>query len=239
MKSRRPTGLNRTFCASAALSLTLGAAVLAMSAPARAADDDVPLDKKIFRGIMEGLGLQRDGEAINYQERAPLVIPPSRVLPPPEKSDAVVAKNPAWPKDPDVARRKIEVDQQRNRNVSDEREREQNPLPTDQLTPGGDPRKASVSKGDPNSATPGDRLSPSELGSKGNIFSNIFNIGSSKDDEAVKFTGEPPRASLLAPPPGYQTPSPNQPYGLSKASKTVRNTPTDYVSEHGTVDGGN
>ena len=52
---------------------------------------------------MEGLGLQQDGEAINYQERAPLVIPPSRALPPPEKADAVVANNPAWPKDPDVS----------------------------------------------------------------------------------------------------------------------------------------
>ena len=34
---------------------------------------------------MEGIGLRKDGEAINYQERAPLVIPPGRALPPPEK----------------------------------------------------------------------------------------------------------------------------------------------------------
>ena len=55
--------------------------------PARAGDDDqqVPLDTKILRGILEGLGLRRDGDAINYQERAPLVIPPSHDLPPPEK----------------------------------------------------------------------------------------------------------------------------------------------------------
>ena len=53
---------------------------------------------------MEGLGLKRDGEAnINYQERAPLVIPPSRNLPPPERTDAAIANNPAWPKDPDVS----------------------------------------------------------------------------------------------------------------------------------------
>ena len=37
-----------------------------------------------------------------------------------------------------------------------------------------------------------------------------------KDEEEVaKFTGEPPRASLTAPPPGYQTPSPDQPYGVN------------------------
>ena len=44
------------------------------------------------------------------------------------KSDAALANNPAWPKDPDVARRKVEAEQERNRNVSEEREREQNPL---------------------------------------------------------------------------------------------------------------
>ena len=45
----------------------------------------------------------------------------------------------------------------------------------------------------------------------------------SKDDEVAKFTSEPPRASLTEPPPGYQTPSPDQPYGLGKATtKYVR-----------------
>ena len=108
------------------------------AAAARAADDDVPVDQKFLRGIMEGLGLKRDGEAdINYQERAPLVMPPSRDLPPPERTDAAIANNPAWPKDPDVARRKAEAAAERNRNISDEREREQNPLRPDQLTPGG------------------------------------------------------------------------------------------------------
>jgi hypothetical protein len=58
-------------------------------------------------------------------------------------------------------------------------------------------------------------MSPSELGSKG-IFGSLFK----KDDggESAKFTGEPPRASLTAPPRGYQTPSPDQPYGVGKAT---------------------
>src|SRR5674476_98328 len=115
MTIRQPTGLTTKLCASAALSVALGIAMLATSLPARAADDDTSIDKKIFRGILEGLGLRKDGEAINYQERAPLVIPPSRALPPPEKSDAVVANNPAWPKDPDATRRKVEKEQARNR----------------------------------------------------------------------------------------------------------------------------
>jgi hypothetical protein len=235
MTAQRPTGLTTKFYASAAFSLALGVAMLATSLPARAADDDVPLDKKIMRGIMESLGLRRDGEAINYQERAPLVIPPSRTLPPPEKSDAVVANNPAWPKDPDVSRRKLEADQERNRNINAEREIEQNPLRPDQLTPGGNPRTAARrGKIEPYSATPGDRLTATELNDKSNIFTNMFG---KKDDEVAKFVKEPPRATLTEPPPGYQTPSPDQPYGLSKGSQEYH----PYVpklEDHGTPDGG-
>ena len=230
----RPTRLTTTFYASAALSLALGAALLATALPARAADDDASLDKKMFRGILEGLGLRKDGEAINYQERAPLVIPPSRTLPPPERSDAVVANNPAWPKDPDIVRRKKQAEIERNRNISDERELEQNPLRQDQMTPGGNPRMVRRSQGDSNSATSGDRLSAQELNQKTSIWSNMFG---SKEDEVAKFTQEPPRASLTAPPPGYQTPSPDQPYGLSKETTKYRpNIPKP--EDHGTVDGG-
>jgi hypothetical protein len=232
MTAQRSTGLTTKFYASAVLSLALGAAMLATSVPARAEDDSVPLDTKIMRGIMESLGLKRDGEAINYQERAPLVIPPGRALPPPDQPDAALANNPAWPKDPDVSRRKLEAAQARNRNVSEEREREQNPLRPDQLTPGGDPRKAARrSQGEANSATPGDRLNGTELNQKGSIFSNMFG---SKDEDIANFTKEPPRAALTEPPPGYQTPSPDQPYGVRKDAPKA----TNYMETHGTLDSG-
>jgi hypothetical protein len=98
-----------TKIAASALSLAFGAGALLLPAPA-AAEENIPIDTKIMRSIMEGLGLKRDGEAgINYQERAPLVIPPSRDLPPPEKTDAALARNPAWPVDPDVKRAKAEA----------------------------------------------------------------------------------------------------------------------------------
>jgi hypothetical protein len=71
-------------------------------------------------------------------------------------------------------------------------------------------------------------LSPSELGTKGNIFSNMFG---SNEPEAAKFTGEPPRTALTEPPPGYQTPSPDQPYGAGK-QKPASNTPGDYLRDH-------
>jgi len=231
----RQTRVTTNFAAGA-LSLALGAAVLGTAIlPARAADDDTPLDKKIFRSILEGFGLKRDGDTgINYQERAPLVIPPGKTLPPPERSDAAIANSPAWPKDPEIARRKIEAAQERNRNVSEEREREQNPLPPDQLAPGGNPRTAARR---PQEAAPtgepGDRLDPAGLqGKSRSIWSTMF----AKDEPEIgKFTGEPPRASLTTPPPGYQTPSPDQPYGLNAKANAPK--ATNYSETHGLPDG--
>jgi hypothetical protein len=186
----------------------------------RAADDEPTFDQKIMRGIMDGLGFKRDGEAgINYQERAPLVIPSSRDLAPPEQANA--ANNPAWPKDPDVERRKAQAAMETTRNISDEREREQNPLRPDQLTPGtrGKQQKRQAARPDDGYQPPasgfGSQVPPSELGYKGGLFGAMFD---NKKEEQAKFTGEPPRSSLTEPPPGYQTPSPAQPYGLAKGA---------------------
>ncbi len=225
----RSTRLTTKFTASA-LGLVLAAAMLAAPVPARAADDDVAFDSKILRGILEGIGLRKDGEGgINYQERAPLVIPPSRALPPPEKGD-VALSNPAWPKDPDVIKRKKEVARERRGTTSQEVEAESRPLRPEQLTPGGDPR--TLPRGNEprtDSARIGDRLSPAELGAKGGIFGKL--IGQN-EEATVKFTGEPPRASLTAPPPGYQTPSPNQPYGPAREDR--RTKAFDYEHDRAT-----
>ena len=48
-----------------------------------------------------------------------------------------------------------------------------------------------------------------------------------KDEDAAQFTGEPPRTELTAPPPGYQTPSPDQPYGFGQSAPKVEN---DYMN---------
>jgi hypothetical protein len=223
----------------AALGCVLGATLLATGAPARAADDSLPVDRKIFRTILEGLGLQKDVEAsINYEERAPLVIPPSRALPPPERSDSALARNPAWPKDPDAARRKTEAEQQRNRNISEEREHEQDRLRPEELTPGPRPKSRQARTDDGYQSSPygySNPLLPSQLGYVGDLFSNPF--GKKKNDEVTHFTKEPPRTALTEPPPGYQTPSPNQPYGLGKSTTATRKA-TNYLEEHGTLEGG-
>lgn len=227
----RPIRLLTKLTAGAACALALTLALSA--APARAEDDEPSIDQKLIRGLLEGLGLKRDGEAgINYQERAPLVIPPGRDLPPPEKGDVAAANNPAWPKDPDVQRRREEARLARSRNISEEREIEQNPLRPDQMTPGGNPRTPpSRRKQSTNLGQDGERMSPSELGYKGGLFGSMFG---DKDNEVVRFTGEPARTSLTEPPPGYQTPSPDQPYGAGKAAAPKA---ADYVGTKGEMSG--
>ena len=167
---------------------------------------------------LESIGLRKDGEAINYQERAPLVIPPSRALPPPQNADAAIANNPAWPKDPDVQRSKAEkAAALRDRYKSaDEKMRDENRvLRPGELTPGASSGGAAPGVSNNKSASTwcenNQRLSPSQLGNSRALFSNMFGR---QDDDVGKFTGEPARTSLTEPPRGYQTPSAQQPYGL-------------------------
>jgi hypothetical protein len=216
MKAMRPLAL---LCTAGALTALLIAAV-----PASAAEDDnKTIDQSVMDTIMRGIGLERDSPQIDYHERGPLVIPPTKSLPPPERADAVTA-NPAWPKDPDVTRRREAAKRERERNVSDEREREQNPLMPDQIGP----NTRTVSRDDGYRAPAsgfGNPLKPSELGYTGGILKKMFGGG---EEEAVRFTGEPKRTDLTAPPPGYQTPSPDQPYGPGKARPA--GTTNDYLT---------
>jgi hypothetical protein len=174
-------------------------------------EEDVPLDTKLFRQLMKDLGLLRDGESIEYRERAPLVVPPSRNLPPPQSGTAVT-NNPAWPNDPDVQQRKQRTETKRNRRpVSETMEAEARPLPRSELDRGSN---AAVGRGQ-GSPSPEDGarpMKPSELGSKG-LLGGLFSGGIGNKTENTEFTGEPVRESLTAPPTGYQTPSPNHPYG--------------------------
>jgi hypothetical protein len=213
-----PQGPTRTSL-NAALAVALAAAMLILPTLARAGDDDdnVPFDTKIVRSIMEGLGLKSGREAeIDYQERAPLVIPPSHDLPPPMRPGAAIANNPAWPKDPDIERAKVQQALENDRDIQAEIEREQNPLPPDQIAPGAKGRKVARRGAQPDDGN-GDshyRMSPSALGYHGGLL-GIF--GGKDDSATARFTGEPKRTSLTDPPSGYQTPSPDQPYGVGNS----------------------
>lgn len=223
MTAMRFTRLMTGLPVTAALGLALATAAVVAPTTARAGDDDtpgVPIDIQVLRNILTGIGLQDpNAPTIDYQERSPLVIPPDNALPPPVKPGAAVANNPNWPKDPDVVRAKLARERDKDRDSWDEMLHERNPLRPDEINPKGvrsrTAQRDSGPQEDPYTSGQGYfRLTPSELGYKGGLFSNIF--GSKNEDETAKFTGEPTRTSLTDPPPGYQTPSPDQPYGVGK-----------------------
>ena len=224
MRSRNPKRLRRA-AAGAAVALALALAWSAGSARAEDANDDenVPLDTKLFRQFMKDLGLSRSGDGlIEYRERAPLVVPPTRELPPP-RDEADVSKTPAWPKDPDVARRKQDLAAEKAKlkgNLSvEEQARALRPDELDK--PGAGEKKSADAKGASKSAEDTSRpLMPSDLGTKTEkIFGSIWSSFTPAKPESAPFTGEPPREAMTAPPSGYQTPSPNYPYGVGVEDK--------------------
>src|SRR5436305_7628532 len=88
--------------------LGLAVAIAFAQGAARAADDDDEGGGKsniwnldLIDGVAKGLGLKSPNDkSIEYRERSPLVVPPSRSLPPPEA--AGTNRNAAWPVDPDI-----------------------------------------------------------------------------------------------------------------------------------------
>jgi|SRR6185437_769158 len=216
-----------------ALGCALAVAAVMAWTPAWAGDDgdDTAPDVKFLRNILQDIGLQRadlDSNGINYHERSPLVIPPSRTLPPPEKATA--GANPNWPIDPEVKRAKALKAARRAKGMSDtaEMEREANPLRPNELERG--PKVNSAR--DAGAMSPEDSakpFSPSQLGYKGGLFDSLIGKG---DEKTAQFVGEPPRASLTDPPAGYQTPSPNEPYAVGK--EVSRPKAFDYYTDRGT-----
>jgi len=177
-------------------------------------EESEALDTRFFRGVMRGLGLRKDGEGIEYRERSPLVLPPSRDLPPPQT--AATDKKPAsWPKDPDIERERekkaIAAKIRSNPNPEEIR-----PLTQSQMAPAGGATGTTSRASQPSTANnrtndPVNPMSPAELGSKG-----IFSALRGNSEEYSTFAGEPVRTTLTEPPAGYRTPSPAQPYGVGR-----------------------
>jgi hypothetical protein len=226
---KRPRRLARVLAGVVTLTLALGWSATGFAQNAED-EEDVPLDTKLMRQLLKDLGLRRNEAGIDYRERAPLVVPPNRnFLPPPQKEDSVVS-NPAWPKDPDLAKEKTAVVKKKgpNRTAAESMDADGRPLSRSELERG---RVAGAGMGPPQNPDDSARaLRPSELGTKNlftDMWSNVTNSFSDKT-EVGTFTGEPSRDSLTEPPIGYQTPSPSQPYGLTpKNSKGKALTPED------------
>ena len=212
--------ISRPRLLSAAFATLLGAAVIAgCSAGAARADDDTDgeeptlLDTQILQYVLKGLGWRRGDQekGIEYRERSPLVLPNSKDLPPPEKSQPASSKVAGWPDDPDVKRAKKKKEDERKRKSYTEGV-DDRPLLPSQVAKGADkidpPQTILGSKNEEEATRPS---SVWELGSK-NIFSKVWG----NNDDYTTFTGEPRRESLIEPPSGYRTPSPNQPFGVGK-----------------------
>lgn len=200
--------------------------VIAAGAAAIAEDeeDEDTIEMRAIKSIMRGFGAQVDRAGIDYRERSPLVIPPSRDLPPPQ--DAAAISNPAWPNDPDL-RKPVKKAATPFVNGSVATQRMESPerspmISPDALRKGALPPADRVTKPDENAnKDPGRPLLPGELGFSNGMFGALFGYKA----EVQPFTGEPARTNLVQPPTGYQTPSPNYPYGIGVKNNSTKDLP--------------
>jgi hypothetical protein len=209
--------------------VALGIGLVMSAGPVRAGDDDddddMTFEEKLIDNLMTGLGgKSMEKKGIEYRERSPLVVPPSLDLPPPASADAKNAPN--WPKDPDEKRRQQAIAQRKKAgNKSADYLKEIQPLsPAELNAHRTGPQQASNDPPAPGSNSNHPTMSPAELGYTGGLW-NLFKGGK---PESKQFTSEPPRQSLVEPPPGYQTPSPSYAYGSGE--DTTRKTYFDVRS---------
>jgi len=231
MRNRHPIGPRRLAAAAAfAMAMALGAG---NALAADGDEEDVPLDTKILRQFLKDLGLRNgSGEDIDYRERAPLVVPPNRKLPPTQAEGTAKARSPAWPNDPDVKRRKQTAEKAKLSGFNaEEQQRALRPNELGYKTgdvlrsiTGSKSADSKTADGGTPAVGPDEQqttrpLKPSELGY---TFGQVWKSLGPQKPESAPFTAEPPRTSMTAPPSGYQTPSPNFPYGLEPERKTAK-----------------
>jgi hypothetical protein len=184
------------------------------------------------------LGLKKNGaqkDGIDYQERAPLVVPPTRDLPPPQTADPRQG-NAAWPQDQDEKRRKEAASKRRKGAGTSWEELSR------QLSPQEMKKGATTAKDEALSRRSAEtpeayqqQYKPSQLGYTSGLFGSMkdFFVGNNKTETAT-FEAEPPRASLTDPPVGYRTPSAAQPYGVSKDTTKSKAMKSEDLPSSGT-----
>jgi hypothetical protein len=199
--------------ATIALGAAAAAIVVGLTAPAaRAGDDDVAAPPSLYDKFLSTIGLKDPTDVeyeINYSERSPLVVPPTRDLPPPATLRATPAPN--WPKDPDTIRKQAskQEDEKPIARPFDSVTESSRPLRPDELKTG----RAATAVSAPGV---GEQSTPSQLGEP---KKSVFSFDWMNKEQYATFTGEPQRANLTDPPPGYLTPSPDQPYGIQPDKK--------------------
>jgi len=199
--------------------VVLGIGLVMSTGAARAGDDgddddDMTFEEKLIDNLMSGIGAKSmEKKGIEYRERSPLVVPPKLDLPPPAGTEAKNAPN--WPKDPDEKRRKEAIAQRKKAVKATENWQAGRTLSPAEMEVG---RTAAPERTTNDPIQPGTNgnpsLSPAQLGYSGGLWNMMKGVGGTPEEK--KFTSEPPRQSLVEPPPGYQTPSPNYAYGAGK-----------------------
>jgi hypothetical protein len=194
---------NAVWAATVALAAMSVADTAAWAQAAAAEEDDIEdhilnADKRMFNAILAPFGLgSASAPDITYRERSPLVVPKGRDLPPPGKA----AKNGDWPIEPEVKAKRAAAALRKS---------------------GRDP--AVVDPAKPISGTAENyktgytgTWADAPKGQKEPDFLTMLMQGklSGSWEEVGKFDGEPPRTTLVDPPPGYLTPSPAAPYGVT------------------------
>ncbi|MGY3235961.1 MULTISPECIES: hypothetical protein [unclassified Bradyrhizobium] len=209
--------------------VALGIGLVMSAGPVRAGDDDddddMTFEEKLIDNLMSGLGAKgMEKKGIEYRERSPLVVPPSLDLPPPASADAANAPN--WPKDPDEKRRKEAIAARKKAgNKAAQYLKDARPLSPAELDAHKTaPQQASNDPVQPGTNGTNPTLSPAQLGYTG----GLWNMFKGSKPESKPFVSEPPRQSLVEPPPGYQTPSSNYAYGSGE--DTTRKTYFDVMS---------
>jgi hypothetical protein len=169
--------------------------------PALAGDDGAAPIWQGFGGLVGLTGKDKE-PAIDYRERARLVLPPKMVLPPPGSSAA--QRTAAWPVDPDVEKARKEKDSVAAilESQSDLKAmRSGNRLSPDQLRV--DPTKPGQSHANDPCKAQANRTGCTTP------FRNVMeSIGLAKPDEVVAGE-EPDRDWLTDPPKGYRIPTTN------------------------------
>jgi hypothetical protein len=199
-------------------------AVLAGTAVARAGDADnspstMGSDPSFYDKMLQTIGVE-GGPNIQYSERSPLVVPPTRDLPPPmaDRPPPVAG----WPVDPDLTQKVKAKEKQKPKPHKDYVIESSRPLsPAELNVPGAAP---APERRDPRADPEAQDLSPAATQpNKPSVFSpSNFGKIFGKGEEYATFTGEPARSSLTDPPPGYLTPSPDQPYGVGPEQKKYK-----------------
>jgi len=183
---------------------------------AGAAISGAKAEDSIFADVLSTIGMPPSPHAaIEYRERAPLVLPPSRDLPPPESA---ATTDPSWPKDPDVERARRDIEDEKLPATQSWRyiaNREDSNRISAQEIRGGRTAGPGIATGPSIEERINPVLSTQEL-NKGRI--------SGKADDWSK-VGEPKRVRLTDPPVGYRTPAETAAYTADTTVK--REKPED------------